>query len=68
MYALALQTPSASKPTKVNQTTIPNTNRLSAPLMSVDEGEGSELRSNEQDIAVLTPIENTLENHWIGLL
>ena len=33
-----------SKPTKVNPTTIPNPNRLSATLMSVDEGEGSELR------------------------
>ena len=30
--------------TKVNPTTIPNLNRLSAMLMSVDEGEGSELR------------------------
>jgi hypothetical protein len=29
---------------KVNPTTIPNPNRLSAMLMSVDEGEGSELR------------------------
>ncbi len=29
---------------KVNLTTIPNPNRLSATLMSVDEGEGSELR------------------------
>ena len=34
-----------SKPTKVNFATIPNLNRLSAMLMSVDEGEGSELRS-----------------------
>ena len=36
--------PSPSKPTKVNLATIPNPNRLSATLMSVDEGEGSELR------------------------
>ena len=42
---LAPQTPSPpSKPTKVNSTTIPNLNRLSATLMSFDEGEGSELR------------------------
>ena len=40
---LAPPTPS-SKPTKVNPTTIPNLDRLSATLMSVDEGEGSELR------------------------
>ena len=36
--------PSPSNPTKVNPITIPNLNRLSATLMSVDEGEGSELR------------------------
>jgi hypothetical protein len=30
------------------KTTIPNLNRLSAILMSADEGEGSESRSNEQ--------------------
>ncbi len=51
---LAPPHPPPLKPTKVNSTTIPNPNRLSATLMSVDEGEGrdSELRSNEQDIAV----------------
>ena len=43
-YTLAPPTHSPSKPTKVNPTTIPNLNRLSATLMSVDEGEGSELR------------------------
>ena len=49
--------------TKVNPTTIPNPNRLSTMLMSVDEGAGwdSELLSNEQDIAVLAPVGNTLE-------
>ena len=41
---LAPPTPFPSKPTIVNPTTIPNPNRLSAMLMSVDEGEGSELR------------------------
>ena len=43
-YTLAPPTHSPSKPTKVNSITIPNPNRLSATLMSVDEGEGSELR------------------------
>ena len=33
---------SPSKPTKVNSTAIPNPNRLSATLMSVDKGEGKE--------------------------
>ena len=61
MIVYTLAPPSPSNPTKVNSTTIPNPNRLSAMLMSVDEGEGrdSELRSNEQDIAVLAPVGNT---------
>ena len=54
---LAPPTTSPLNPTKVNLATIPNLNRLSAMLMSVDEGEG-----NEQDIAVLAPVGNTLEN------
>ena len=58
---LAPPTTSPLNPTKVNLATIPNLNRLSATLMSVDEGEGSELSSNEQDIAVLAPVGNTLE-------
>ncbi len=32
------------KSNQLNSTTIPNPNRLSATLMSVDEGKGSELR------------------------
>lgn len=38
---------SQSKPTKANSTTIPNPNRLSATLMSVDEGEGARQQVTE---------------------
>jgi len=55
-------TPSPSKSTKVNPTTIPNPNRLSATLMSVDEGEGGGSASygvTSKIIAVLAPVGNT---------
>jgi hypothetical protein len=47
------------KANHVNSTTIPHLHRLSATLMSVDEGEGSKLSSNEQEIAILAPVGNT---------
>ena len=54
--------PRPIKSNQLNPTTIPNPNRLSATLMSVDEGEGSGTASygvTSKIIAVLAPVGNT---------